>query len=626
MTLPVPQLDDRTFEQLVAQARALLPIEARDWVDYNLTDPGITFLELFAWLVDMQLFRVGRVDRRTREAVLRLVGLTPEPARPARLDLWFERPVADVEIPAGSELTPLDAYQPIHEATIEPDDPRSKLIVATTERAFVVRAGIARVLSVGPDGVVDHSHAQSELGVSFVPFGGRAAADELWIEFDAEVGQPELRLFVDLVTEARTPEPPVVAWSGRIGGEWVLLGVPRDGTSGFTERGNVVLALPRGAGVGALRAQVLRGHDVRPVIERLALNVVPARQVRAAVDQHRGTGRPGQEIAIDQVASALEEPIGIDVRVVGRAGARACTRVEDISVAAPHDDVYVRDERTLRFGNGLNGRVPRTDETVVVESRWTRGTGGNAQAGCVWKFLLGGFAGLTARNPRAADGGSDRQTVEDLENDALDVLPKARRAVTAADHSALALDTPDVEIVRAEALVAHYPPLPGATMPGHTTVVIVSRSAAGRGGERRAEPAAVLRAVARHLERYRLLGERIHVRGPDYVAVRVEATLVLADRVDPERVRRDAIAALDRFLSPDGAPDAHWPLGRPIYSSDVAAVLDAVRGVRRVDAVTVGRADASGDASVQGDVLPIGPYGLAVSGEHVVQCERGGAR
>jgi hypothetical protein len=40
----------------------------------------------------------------------------------------------------------------------------------------------------------------------------------------------------------------------------------------------------------------------------------------------------------------------------------------------------------------------------------------------------------------------------------------------------------------------------------------------------------------------------------------------------------------------------------------------------------VGRADASGDASVQGDVLPIGPYGLAVSGEHVVQCERGGAR
>src|SRR4051794_14351850 len=45
-----PTLDDRTYAQLVAEATARIPAVAPGWTDHNATDPGMTLLELFAWL------------------------------------------------------------------------------------------------------------------------------------------------------------------------------------------------------------------------------------------------------------------------------------------------------------------------------------------------------------------------------------------------------------------------------------------------------------------------------------------------------------------------------------------------------------------------------------------------
>jgi hypothetical protein len=56
MPLPVPNLDDRTFDRLVDEARRRIPVYAPEWTDHNVHDPGITFLELFAWLTEMQLY------------------------------------------------------------------------------------------------------------------------------------------------------------------------------------------------------------------------------------------------------------------------------------------------------------------------------------------------------------------------------------------------------------------------------------------------------------------------------------------------------------------------------------------------------------------------------------------
>ena len=48
MPLPVPNLDDRTFQDLVNEARRRIPVYCPEWTDHNLSDPGITLSEDFS--------------------------------------------------------------------------------------------------------------------------------------------------------------------------------------------------------------------------------------------------------------------------------------------------------------------------------------------------------------------------------------------------------------------------------------------------------------------------------------------------------------------------------------------------------------------------------------------------
>lgn len=90
MALPKQNLDDKTFEQLVDEARKLIPRYTSLWTDHNLSDPGITFVDLFAWLTEMTLFRINLIRDSHRLKYLKLLGFTPEPAAPAKIDLTFE--------------------------------------------------------------------------------------------------------------------------------------------------------------------------------------------------------------------------------------------------------------------------------------------------------------------------------------------------------------------------------------------------------------------------------------------------------------------------------------------------------------------------------------------------------
>ena len=80
MPLEVPNLDDRRWADLVDDARALIPRVAPRWTDHNVHDPGITFIELFAWLAEMQIYQLNRVGERHREVFGRLAGVRRRPA------------------------------------------------------------------------------------------------------------------------------------------------------------------------------------------------------------------------------------------------------------------------------------------------------------------------------------------------------------------------------------------------------------------------------------------------------------------------------------------------------------------------------------------------------------------
>jgi hypothetical protein len=76
MSLPLPNLDDRSFPDLVAEACALIPRHAPEWTNFNPADPGITLLELFAWLTEITLYRLNQIPERNFRAFLELIGVT----------------------------------------------------------------------------------------------------------------------------------------------------------------------------------------------------------------------------------------------------------------------------------------------------------------------------------------------------------------------------------------------------------------------------------------------------------------------------------------------------------------------------------------------------------------------
>jgi hypothetical protein len=73
MGLPLPRLDDRTYDDLIAEARSLIPAVQPEWTDHNASDPGITLLELIAWLTEMLIYRADQVPAEHVRAFLRLL-------------------------------------------------------------------------------------------------------------------------------------------------------------------------------------------------------------------------------------------------------------------------------------------------------------------------------------------------------------------------------------------------------------------------------------------------------------------------------------------------------------------------------------------------------------------------
>ncbi|WP_224245078.1 LamG-like jellyroll fold domain-containing protein [Hyalangium gracile] len=71
--LKLPQLDDLTYAQLVEEARALIPMLSPGWTDHNPSDPGISLLEMFAWLTEMTVYRLDQVPERSYWTFLELL-------------------------------------------------------------------------------------------------------------------------------------------------------------------------------------------------------------------------------------------------------------------------------------------------------------------------------------------------------------------------------------------------------------------------------------------------------------------------------------------------------------------------------------------------------------------------
>src|SRR5690349_2548131 len=111
MSVALTNLDDRRWADLVEEGRALIPFYSPGWTDHNVHDPGITLLELFAWLAEMDIFRLNRIPESHLRKFLALIGMHPNPPVAALAALNLGAKADEVlELPRSVEFDAVDAF------------------------------------------------------------------------------------------------------------------------------------------------------------------------------------------------------------------------------------------------------------------------------------------------------------------------------------------------------------------------------------------------------------------------------------------------------------------------------------------------------------------------------------
>ena len=179
MRLPEIQLDDRRFQDLVSEARLKITRSCPEWTEHNVSDPGITLIELFAWMTEMTIYRLNRVPDKLHVSLLELLGIRLDGPSAAQTSLRFRLPEAAREPltdrrPATEVGTPRTATE---ESIIFQVD-ESFDVPAAVPAAYVLQRG-GQVKSIGlADGVAKPAGAD-QLAFASPPARRRRALPRL---------------------------------------------------------------------------------------------------------------------------------------------------------------------------------------------------------------------------------------------------------------------------------------------------------------------------------------------------------------------------------------------------------------------------------------------------------------
>lgn len=630
--LQAPNLDDRDFAALFAQARALIPRYMPEWTDHNLSDPGITLIQLFAAQAEQTLYRMNRVPELAYLKFLELLGIQLGTATPAGVELTFTTsgPTVDALVPTGTQV-----------ATSGGDS--GPIVFEVMEGFTAIGARLTAVQTYDGTGYRDHSAL-----LAAPPSGGLASLVSTGTASDVEVFGAHAPVGAALMLGFDTPGaftanpitlyatlPPLtggdvvragddarpVAPAGRMqaefhdGTRWQPIAILTDGTQAFTSSGQLTVAAP---GIRAARVKlgsvvtslywirfVLTASDYQnaPRIRVLAPNTVSALQGLTVRDEVLGgsDGMPGQGLftlstvpvirgaarSVARAGGGTVEVTDLELRIDEGSGPEPWQQVDDLLASGPDDEHFVLDRFSgeVRFGDGRNGRIPVAnpahpgDNIVAVQYRAGGSAAGNVGAGTVTSLQTAAFGVASVTNLAAASGGADPESVAQAKVRAPAVLKAGGRAVTAEDFETIALQTP-AAVGRVHALALTDPGFPGVPVPGAVTVIVVPNSP----GPAPVPTVHTLREVCAELEGHRLITTQVFATGPTYREVRVIGDLIVAPGSDLTVVQNAVSDRLTTWLHPltGGDDGTGWPFGGTIYASSLLGLILTTPGVARI--------------------------------------------
>ena len=639
MTLPAPNLDDLRFQRdLVDEARKRIIHYCPEWTEYNLSDPGITLIELFAWMTELMVFRLNRVPEANYIKFLEMLGLQLMSANSARTELTFWLS-ASLPLTPGSEQTVLvpGGIEVRSELTDEE-------VLFTTDHNLEILPPL-----------LEHVRKESEfnrnfyprLGLeTFYPFDRRRPqeGDTFYLGFDPKNNISghilQFRFECD-PTEAvgiRREDPPWVWEYLDREGVWHEVKPSRlegeaDTTGGMNnETGQLVLYLPLSTqpatlyGLNAfwLRCRIEQRNPLQGMyaesprvlnIEAFSMGAtVPAKHSVNVEGEYLGVsnGEPGQAFTLaNSPILTLQAGETLECEEV-RDGDLVWVpweQVDEFSRSNHFDRHFVLNMANgeVRFGPSVRqsngtvvqyGRIPENSRGIRFSRyRYGGGVAGNLPAGSIRTMLTSLAYVSRVSNLVRATGGRDQEKLDELKLRAQRELQAQRRAVTAQDYEQFTLKFSRT-VARARCLT---PNDLANGMAGIVSILVVPAvaDALGAGKISSLHLDDQLRSDIQHyLDQYRLLTTSLDLREPRYTGVQVKARIVPQDFVHPAEVAQRVNDELRRYLSPlplDEKPPLlkvgekweGWEFGRDLFAAEVISLIQQVSSVKYVMDVEV---------------------------------------
>ncbi|ONI81532.1 putative baseplate assembly protein [Actinosynnema sp. ALI-1.44] len=640
MALPAPNLDDRRYEDLVADAVAMVRRTCPEWTDQNPSDPGMTLIETFAYLSYQLIYRLNQVPDRVRLKFLDLIGLRLHPPTPAQagVTFWLSAPAsATLVVPAGTEAGTLrtDAEPPV--------------VFSTVADLRIIPCAVLALFSRYAS--TEHTTRHPLPSVPVAVFTDEPVpGDTLLVGLDTAAPRCAVRLDVDCEIAGLGVDPsrPPLVWEAHTADGWVPCDVGTDETGGLNRPGAVVLHLPpdhaesvfEEVRAGWLRARVVSpahdtpGYTASPILRGLSgcttgatADVVHAELV---AQETIGTadGTPGQVFALQSgpVLGGLSDPV---VETSSDTGWDRWHLVVDFAASGPADRHFMLDPVAgeILFGPAVRlpdgtlsqyGAVPPRDAVVRVRGYAIGGGArGNVSARTVRTLRTSVPFVAAVENRHSAQGGTEGETLDEAADRGPLLLRTRNRAVTAEDYEFIGRKAvPEIARIRC---------LTGSS--GEARVLVVPAAADPDGRIRFADlvpDPQLLARLAEHLDEVRVIGTRVVVEPPRYRGITVVARLIAKPRAPLDRVRDDALGALYNYLNPlCGGPSGHgWPFGRTVRPGDVYPLLQEVRGVACVEDLRLFTANpVTGERGNAEGRIELSANSLVFSFEHQVRVE-----
>lgn len=666
MALTAPRLDDRRFQDIVDEAKKRIPHYCDEWTDHNVSDPGITFIELFAWMTEMLLYRVNRVPERHYIKFMEMMGIMLRGPVPAKtpVTFWLSAPSpTPVLIPAGTEVSSTQT---------ETESP----IVFTTHKDFVVvPPQLTAVLSEvateqhGEKQLVSHNLRRLQTGYATADLFSPVPQvdDAFYFGFENDLSYHILSFEVDCDVAGGAgidPAMPPYVWeasSNQTYMRWEQCDIEIDTSKGLNAPGYIELHLPKmdkfrlnNQNLYWVRVRIkeissderqdgMTPYEATPRLKQVAATAMGGTTLATHAElvanetMGRSNGEPGQIFHL-QRAPVLDRRPNEHLVVRANGTVETWAEVKDFAESKAGDRHYTLDEVTgeVRFGPTIRQRdgsmraygaiPPRGANLVFARYRTGGGLQGNVEAG-VLNTLKTAIPYIDqVLNKMPAKGGLDAESLQEAMMRVPLMMRSRDRAVTAADFEFLTRQALPAAVGRVKCFQPQS--ADGTQMaPGQVYVLVVPKVRYPEGyiaADELRLSAEDLQTLTAYLEERRLLTTRVNARMPGYRWAAVRVTAAPKPGVDAADAETAILKRLYRFLNPlTGGKDGRgWPFGRDLVDTEVSGALQDIPEVLFINKVELFVAAPNGQKVNADDPrtkIDVVSHGLVASGIHEVE-------